>query len=257
MRIQWQLRSYLMLTSGFFYLIKPVIVTLLEDDDVAVMISGTSKLPFHVEYEKLDQHICSIMIHCYYYSLRQHVYALLDTLENIDKDSDVNFFLKLNKIEDNNCSIALSCLRKHLNVLEFAKLIESTLRVFLISVNFNMIISLCGIHILMSLEGSAKDIAGPVTIYLAQLFHLFLHFWQAQFLLDYSAFFCESVCRANWYYTSRRCQKLFLLIMNRMTLPCTMTAGKLMTLSIENFGMVNKTVIIFNFFYRYNYCLLR
>jgi len=39
---------------------------------------------------------------------------------------------------------------------------------------------------LISLDKSAKDIAGPVIIYIAQYIHLFLEFWQAQFLLDYS-----------------------------------------------------------------------
>lgn len=33
----------------------------------------------------------------------------------------------------------------------------------------------------------AKDIIAPLAIYIAQLAHLFLQFWQAQFLLDYSA----------------------------------------------------------------------
>lgn len=49
------------------------------------------------------------------------------------------------------------------------------------------------LQVLMNLDKSAKDIAGPVTIYIAQLIHLFLHFWQAQFLLDYSVLPYESM----------------------------------------------------------------
>lgn len=49
-----------------------------------------------------------------------------------------------------------------------------------------------------------------------------------------------SSCRANWYYTSDRCRKILLLIMNRTILPCKLTAGKIITLSIESFGTVNK-----------------
>lgn len=56
-------------------------------------------------------------------------------------------------------------------------------------------------------------------------------------------FILDNSCRANWYYTSRRCQKLFLLMMNRALFPCKMTAGKIMILSIESFGTVNKTAI--------------
>lgn len=40
---------------------------------------------------------------------------------------------------------------------------------------------------------SARDIAAPLAIYVAQLTHLFLQFWQAQFLLDYSAIPYESM----------------------------------------------------------------
>lgn len=39
----------------------------------------------------------------------------------------------------------------------------------------------------------AKDIIAPLAIYIAQLTHLFLQFWQAQFLLDYSAVPYESM----------------------------------------------------------------
>lgn len=53
-------------------------------------------------------------------------------------------------------------------------------------------------------------------------------------------------CRANWYYTSERCKKLLLLIMNRTVLPCKITAGKVATLSIESFGVVSKTLLSVN-----------
>lgn len=39
----------------------------------------------------------------------------------------------------------------------------------------------------------AKDIVEPFAIYIAQLIHLFLQFWPAQFLLDYSILPYESM----------------------------------------------------------------
>ncbi|KAF3054490.1 Odorant receptor 388, partial [Nylanderia fulva] len=48
-------------------------------------------------------------------------------------------------------------------------------------------------------------------------------------------------CKGRWYYTSRRCRKILLLILNRTMTPCKITAGNLMTLSIENYGAVLKT----------------
>lgn len=51
-------------------------------------------------------------------------------------------------------------------------------------------------------------------------------------------------CRSNWYYTSGRCRKLLFLIMNRSALPCKITAGKIVPLTIENFGTVSKHMTI-------------
>lgn len=41
--------------------------------------------------------------------------------------------------------------------------------------------------------GNARDVAAPLAIYIAQLTHLFLQFWQAQFMLDYSTIPYESM----------------------------------------------------------------
>lgn len=40
-------------------------------------------------------------------------------LENIGKNDDANFPLEVKKIEDDNYSIALDCLRRHLHVAEY------------------------------------------------------------------------------------------------------------------------------------------
>ena len=74
-------------TTAFFYLLKPVVMTLLENDIIAnatikSSISGASKLPFQVEYgKKLDRHFYSITIHCYL-GVFAHVFSTLavDTL---------------------------------------------------------------------------------------------------------------------------------------------------------------------------------
>ncbi|KAF3054380.1 Odorant receptor 230 [Nylanderia fulva] len=258
--------TVLMHMTAFFYLLKPVVVTLLEDNTANVTkssIPGASKLPFQVEYgEKLDQYFYPIIIHCYlgvfshvyctlavdtlYYILVQHACGMFSIvghiLEDIGKDSDANFHMQPEKIKDINYHKALDCLRKHLHVIEFAELIESLFtNIFLVSTTLNMICgSISGIRVVMNLS-NARDIAAPMAIYIAQLTHLFLQFWQAQFLLDYSSVPYESICKGKWYYTSKRCRKIFLLIMSRTMSPCILTAGKIVTLSIENFGAVLKT----------------
>ncbi|XP_011637562.2 odorant receptor 13a-like [Pogonomyrmex barbatus] len=248
------------------FVLKPVMLTLLAEDVLNVTestIPFASRLPFHVEYGKrLNQYVYPIAVHCYaailahafatiaidslYYTLIQHACGMFSAigyvLENIGKNSDNNFDLMPDKMKDDNYIKVLNCLRRHLHVIEFAEHIESMYtKIFLLNLNFNMIGgSLAGIQVLMNLDKNMNDIAGPITVYIAQFIHLFLHFWQAQFLLDYSVLPYESICRANWYYTSTRCQKLFLLIMNRTVSPCKITAGKIMVLSIESFAVVVK-----------------
>ncbi|KAG5344780.1 OR2 protein, partial [Acromyrmex charruanus] len=265
---------YITLTYGIFMqfvgillISKSVVTILLEDTSDATISSlvAEAKLPLRVEYgETLNQYLYPMAVHCYlavfshisitiavdscYIALIRHacgMFAIVgNTLEHIGKDSNDNFDLKPDKVKDDNYNRTLSCLRKHLHVIQFAELIESTFtNIFLVSVCLNMIGgSMIGIQVILNLN-DAKDIVEPFAIYIAQLIHLFLQFWPAQFLLDYSILPYESICRSNWYYTSGRCRKLLFLIMNRSLLPCKITAGKIVPLTIENFGRVLKTMM--------------
>ncbi|XP_025262558.1 odorant receptor 13a-like [Camponotus floridanus] len=263
---QYMSTSYalIILVPALSHLLKPIITTLKENDIENITkssISRSSKLPFRVEYgEKLDQYFYVIMVHCclavfahlvvtvavdsFYYTVIQHACGMFSIighmLENIGKNDDAN--LEENNIKDNNYSIALECLRKHLHVLEFAGLIESIFtNMFLISVSCNVMMgSLSGIQVIMNLN-SAGNIATPLSVYFAQLTHLFLHFWQGQFLLNFSDVPYKSICRARWYRTSRKCKKILILIMSRTMSPCKITAGKVVTLSIESFSAVLRT----------------
>ncbi|XP_018356525.1 PREDICTED: uncharacterized protein LOC108756879 [Trachymyrmex septentrionalis] len=254
-------------TTACLFMLKPIVLTLTANDAFNVTkssITYASRLPYHVEYgEKFNQYIYPIAVHNYaaivahsfatiavdglYYSLIQHACGMFsiigNTLENIGKNNEENFDAKPIKVKDDNYSKTLHCLRRHIIVIEFAEYIESLFtKIFLMTLNFNMIgISITGIQLLMHLNKGANDIIGPLTICIALFIHLFLHFWQGQFLLDYSVLPYESICRANWYYTSQRCRKLLLLMMYRTVIPCKITAGKLMILSIDNFATVVKT----------------
>ncbi|XP_050445507.1 odorant receptor 13a-like [Cataglyphis hispanica] len=260
--------AIIMLVPALSHILRPFIMTLLKNDIENITkswIPGASKLPYRVEYgEKLNQHFYLIMLHCclavfahliatvavngFYYTAIQHACGMFSIighmLENIGKNDDANFHLEVKKVKDDNYNMALNCLRRHLRVLEFAKLIESIFtNMFLLSVNMYMLVgSLCGIQVIMNLNNSG-NIAAPLTVYFAQLAHLFLQFWQGQFLLSFSDVPYESICRGRWYCTSRKCKKILLLIMSRTMLPCKITAGKIMTLSIESFSAVLKTSI--------------
>ncbi|XP_014471888.1 PREDICTED: uncharacterized protein LOC106742981 [Dinoponera quadriceps] len=203
-----------MLLTGFLYMLKSIVMIMIEDTSNSTKLT-VSNLPFRVEYgHKVDQHFYPILLHGYltvfshvtatvsadtlYFTLIQHACGMFSvvghSLEHIGKDNDGNFNLNPEKMEDGNYKKALGCLRRHLHVIEFAELIESTFtNIFLVSVSLNMIGgSICGIQVLMNLN-DAKDIVAPFAIYIAQLTHMFLQFWQAQFLLDYSVLPYESM----------------------------------------------------------------
>ncbi|XP_014467258.1 PREDICTED: uncharacterized protein LOC106740584 isoform X2 [Dinoponera quadriceps] len=238
--------------TGILLIFKSSMTLLFEDttNTTLPIIVAESKLPFRVEYgEKMRQCLFPVAIHCYLAVFaHSNITIAVDSLYITLVHHACGMF-KIVGITDEDYGKALSCLRRHLHVIEFAELIEATFtNIFLVGVCLNMIGgSMIGIQVVLNLD-DAKDVVEPLTIYIAQLFHLFLQFWQGQFLLTYSAVPYESICRANWYYTSGRCRKILLLIMNRTVLPCKLTAGKIVILSIETFGVVNQTALLLSIF---------
>ncbi|XP_018393052.1 PREDICTED: uncharacterized protein LOC108772094 [Cyphomyrmex costatus] len=213
-------------TTASLFVVKPIMLTLMANDIINITKSSipfASRLPFRVEYgDRFNQYIYPIAVHCYT-AVVAHSFATVV--------ADALYYTLI----QHACGM--------FSIVGFAKHIEFVYtKIFLINLNLNMVIgSLYGIQMLINLEKNVNDIIAPISMYIGQLIHLFLQFWQGQFLLDYSILPYESICRANWYYTSQRCQKLLLLMMYRTLIPCRISAGKLMILSIDNFAMVVKT----------------
>ncbi|KAF3054590.1 Odorant receptor 408 [Nylanderia fulva] len=227
------------------FILKPTILTIMEKNIENVTMPPLSKLSYQLEYNaKMEQHFYFLMLHSslavlshsliavavdsFYYALIQHacgMFAIIGhVLENIGKNNDANFRLEVQRIDDNNYDAALDCLRRHLHVIEFL-----FANMFLVCF-YSMILSstVSGIQVMVNLD-NGDSIVAPVSFYFAQ------------FLLDYSDIPYKSICKRRWYYTSRRCRKIFLLILSRTMSPCKVTAGNIMLLSIENFGTVLKT----------------
>ncbi|XP_011630280.2 uncharacterized protein LOC105422557 [Pogonomyrmex barbatus] len=196
------------------YILKPIIPRLL-DNDITNSTKPIPKLVYPVEYGvDIDQYFYPISIHCYlalfahsfgtiavdilYCILIQHACGMFTIIEHIleevGKDNNANFQFKLNKTTDIDYKKALNCLRKHLQVIKFVESIESVFtKVFLISVNLNVICgSISGIQVILNLDNPGT-ILTPLALYTGQLGHLFIQFWQAQFILDYSTIPWESM----------------------------------------------------------------
>lgn len=68
----------------------------------------------------------------------------------------------------------------------FVKIFQESIR------NFRNLLNILAFQVVLNLN-DAKDIVEPFAIYIAQLIHLFLQFWPAQFLIDYSILPYESM----------------------------------------------------------------
>nr|WNA12531.1 olfactory receptor [Microplitis mediator] len=75
----------------------------------------------------------------------------------------------------------------------------------------------------------------------AQMLHLFFECFLSQQLTDMSLRIQQHIANGKWYNISSKSQKLLILMTMRCQVPCTLTAGKIMGLSIESFGMMMKT----------------
>ncbi|XP_025264898.1 odorant receptor 94a-like [Camponotus floridanus] len=72
----------------------------------------------------------------------------------------------------------------------------------------------------------------------AQLLHLYIACWLGQQVIDHSSRVYTSIYRGEWYESSPKSRKLLNVMMLRSTLPCTLTVGKIMVLSLPSFSAI-------------------
>ncbi|XP_057338904.1 odorant receptor 82a-like [Microplitis mediator] len=136
----------------------------------------------------------------------------------------------------------VSCVRDHKRALESSQLIEEiyTLSLGALVVLNLPVMSATGVKIL-SPSATIEDIVKNILDVSAQLVYLFFNCYMAQKLTDMSFYVHYCIARVNWYNNSPKSKKLLFLMTLRSQVPCKLTAGKIIELSIENFGMMVKT----------------
>ncbi|XP_008549292.1 odorant receptor 22c-like [Microplitis demolitor] len=136
----------------------------------------------------------------------------------------------------------VSCIRSHRRALEFVKLLEETFTgTFGVVVALNLpMISITGLQ-LITQSNTVEQTLKYLTFALAQVLHLFFDCFLSQNLTNMSSQIPQCIANMKWYNISKKSQKLILLMTMRSQTPCKLTAGKIMELSIENFGMMMKT----------------
>nr|WNA12537.1 olfactory receptor [Microplitis mediator] len=144
--------------------------------------------------------------------------------------------------EDINYNHFVSCVRDHKRALESSRLIEEIYTFSLGAlVILNLpVISATGVKIL-SPSATIEDIVKNISDVAAQLVYLFFTCYMAQKLTDMSFYVHNCLARVHWYNYSKKSKNLLFLMTLRSQVPCKLTAGKVIELSIENFAMMVKT----------------
>ncbi|XP_053981953.1 odorant receptor 67a-like isoform X2 [Hylaeus volcanicus] len=134
------------------------------------------------------------------------------------------------------------CIMSHKRAIHFYELIDDMNRnSFLLQLGMNMIgISVTSVQTVMNLNRRAE--AFRIGLFLvAQQFHLLFNSLPGQRLVDHSLQLAQNIYDSEWYRTPVRIQKLLIIMQMRSGIPCTLTAGGLYDMNIQNFGMIFKT----------------
>ncbi|XP_035737533.1 odorant receptor 13a-like isoform X2 [Vespa mandarinia] len=251
---------FYMSLTGFMFMLQPILILSLNSDN-STNIQST--IPYRVQYGiDIEKYYYEILFHSYisvlshmlilssinliYITFIQHACGLFSVigykLEHIGDEKNLNDDPNVKKIDDNNYRIALDCLRKHIKVIEFSEDIDAS---FSVSYFFGLglfmsILAVSGTQVLLHSDHIIEAVR-YACLFISILIQFYWLCWQAQRLLNYSNVPYDSAIQGRWYYTSTRCKRTLILIMIRSLKPCEITAGNLITFSIETFSSVLRT----------------
>ncbi|XP_076633580.1 uncharacterized protein LOC143347869 [Colletes latitarsis] len=134
------------------------------------------------------------------------------------------------------------CVIIHNKAIKFFEFLDNLNRKnYLIQMGLNMIgISITAFQTVVHLHEPDQAFRYGV-FFTAQNFHLFFLSLPGQVLLDYSLDLATNIYMSQWYQTPLEVQRLLRMMQMRSSKPCSLTAGGLYNMNIENFGMTFKT----------------
>ncbi|XP_043258964.1 uncharacterized protein LOC122401091 [Colletes gigas] len=134
------------------------------------------------------------------------------------------------------------CVIVHNKAIKFFEFLDNLNRKnYLIQMGLNMIgISITAFQAVVHLHEPDQFFRYCV-FFAGQNFHLFILSLPGQVLLDYSLDLATNIYMSQWYQTPLEVQRLLRMMQIRSSKPCSLTAGGLYEMNIENFGMTFKT----------------
>ncbi|XP_035737531.1 odorant receptor 13a-like isoform X1 [Vespa mandarinia] len=272
---------FYMSLTGFMFMLQPILIlSLNSDNSTNIQSTIPYRVQYGIDIEKyyyeilfhsyisvLSHMLILSSINLIYITFIQHACGLFSVigykLEHIGDEKNLNDDPNVKKIDDNNYRIALDCLRKHIKVIEFVSTLnyfvsfKSNLKLqfyrfsedidasFSVSYFFGLglfmsILAVSGTQVLLHSDHIIEAVR-YACLFISILIQFYWLCWQAQRLLNYSNVPYDSAIQGRWYYTSTRCKRTLILIMIRSLKPCEITAGNLITFSIETFSSVLRT----------------
>ncbi|XP_076623793.1 uncharacterized protein LOC143343134 [Colletes latitarsis] len=179
-------------------------------------------------YMLVTHHACGLFVIC--------GNQIKQTTQNFDQNIDNAAKERAIYQEFKNCAII------HKKAIQFYELINDiNQRSFLLQIGLNMIgISVTAVQTVMNLNNVREALR--IGIFLgAQQFHLFFNSLPGQSLVDRSLQLLDDLYSSKWYQAPVRMQRVIYMMQIRSGVPCTLTAGGLYDMNIENFGMIFKS----------------
>ncbi|NP_001177567.1 odorant receptor 191 [Nasonia vitripennis] len=204
----------------FFIIIHGVIV----DTAVIVFIIGFETLCFSFSY-----HVCALFV-IVTNKIRDSIDERI-TSKHSEVDQDI-FYRNFVKI-----------VIMHKDALDFVDTVETALSVLnLFAIGFAMMpLTITGFEFILS-KGNVGEMARWSLFAFGEIVHLFYYNWPGQKIRDHSLCVYQSCYAIEWYKEEipDKCKKLLNLMMLRGQKPCSLTAGKVYILGLENFAAVMK-----------------
>ncbi|XP_053990574.1 uncharacterized protein LOC128882830 [Hylaeus volcanicus] len=133
------------------------------------------------------------------------------------------------------------CVIAHNKAIRFYKFLDNLNRNnYLIQVGFNMVgISITAYQVMGHLDELDLIIRYSM-FFTAMNFHLFILSLLGQVLVDHRLQLGTNIYMSKWYQTPVRMQRVLYIIQMKCSKACSLTAGGLYDMNIQNFGMIFK-----------------
>ncbi|XP_050580536.1 uncharacterized protein LOC126917575 isoform X1 [Bombus affinis] len=158
--------------------------------------------------------------------------------------ANLNYFSGEKDSENQTYEKFRNCVMMHKEAIQFYNILdESSQSSYLIQVGLNILsISTAAVQTVVNLDRPEEAIRSAVFCGACQ-FHLFLLSLPGQVLLDHSSDLADNIYSSKWYKAPVQIQKVLYVMQIRCRRFCSLTAGGLYEMNIENFGITFKTCI--------------